>query len=364
MKAFTLTLGLAALAKSQSFDWASIDAVPTPSKVVVPIGAGSTTVPYDSNAAVFSAGAEVTASPLSQSVTTALAPGPKRRGRAAVIERDECSPQPLGSGPTPQPDTAEAFLADSSFFSTAENAQAPSGFKRSFKNLQGSNSAYAYMGYTSLDSYSADECASKCEAIHGCNAFNIFFERDPSLDPGVSCPDPPSTTVIKCVFWGGPVYDTNADNNGQWRRDFHVVIAGSNGYNTESFDAPDGYTSTTLGQVAINEPSGCSTYMGVKTFSSGPFDPALCAEACSAQSEYNRAHPDSGGNYQTCQFYNTYMLIQNGGSGVQICSLYSASWDQSYATNDGQWRGDDHYTVDFSVTGSNSTDPGSATCST
>lgn len=101
-------------------------------------------------------------------------------------------------------------------------------------------------------------------------------------DPGSSCPDPPSTTVIKCVFWGGPVYSTNANNKGQWRNDFEVVIAGSNGYNTAGpFQSPTGYTGAYLVQAAINAPNECNSYMGVKIFASGPFDPACRSSATS-----------------------------------------------------------------------------------
>lgn len=34
------------------------------------------------------------------------------------------------------------------------------------------------------------------------------------------------------------------------------------------------------------------------------------------------------------------------------------SWDSSYATNEGQWRGDDHYTIDYSYFYTNTTDAG------
>ncbi|KAK6088256.1 hypothetical protein SCUP234_00744 [Seiridium cupressi] len=365
MKSFFVTLGLAAIAQSQSFDFDVIDAAPVPTTTTAPIGAGESIVLYNSATAIASAAADVFTSPVSakRSVKNRLPDG-KRDG--------SCSVQPAGAGPVPDPDTADAFLADSDLSSAANNAQTPAGFVQTFQDLQGSNSAYAYMGYTALSSYSAQTCADKCKAIAGCNAFNIYFERDPSLDPGSNCPNPPSTTVIKCVFWGGPVYSTNANNRGQWRNDFEVVIAGSNGYNTAGpFTSPTGYTGTFLNEAAINAPTECNSYMGLKVFASGPFDPALCAAACTAQSDYNRAHPNSDGSFQTCQFYNTYMLIKNGGSGQQICSLvmltsppqYSSSWDTSYATNTGQYRGSDHYTIEFSVSGSNSTNPGTDSCS-
>lgn len=132
-------------------------------------------------------------------------------------------------------------------------------------------------------------------------------------DPGSNCPHPPGTTVIKCIFWGGPVTAENANGKGQWRNDFEVVIAGSNGYNSAG---PSGYTGTFLGDKAINAETDTITsgYMVVKTFTSGPFDPSLCATACDAQTSYSAAHSDSTGAYDTCVFYNTYIPLENGGN--------------------------------------------------
>jgi len=68
-----------------------------------------------------------------------------------------------------------------------------------------------YMGYTLLDSYNVSRCGAKCTLIPGCRAFNIYFERDPIVDPtSPACDDPGSTTNIKCVFWGGPVSSRTA----------------------------------------------------------------------------------------------------------------------------------------------------------
>ena len=86
------------------------------------------------------------------------------------------------------------------------------------------------MGLTTLKSYDVLTCASKCDQADGCQAFNIYIERDPSVDPNAQdCPNPPSTTNYKCTLWGAPVAASQADNKGQWRDSFQVVIAGSNG---------------------------------------------------------------------------------------------------------------------------------------
>lgn len=128
-----------------------------------------------------------------------------------------------------------------------------------------------------------------------------------------------------------------------------------------------GYSQPTyLGQAAINAPNDCNggyTYMGVKIWTDGPFDASKCAAACSGVSDYNRANPPSNGAApQTCQFFNTYVLLRNGTSVGQYCAMYNETWSASTATNVGQWRGYDHYTVDYSYAFSNTTDPGVPVC--
>ncbi|KAK1467989.1 hypothetical protein CCUS01_06947 [Colletotrichum cuscutae] len=143
---------------------------------------------------------------------------------------------------------------------------------------------------------------------------------------------------------------------------FEVVIAGSNGYVAQRADDQAGYSSAVyLGDNSINAPLDCAgydTFLGSKIFTDGPFDPKLCAAACTAQSEYNVAHPPANAPAQTCQFFNTFFVLKNGVPEGQYCSLYSKSWDNSYAVNNGQWRGSDHYTISYSFSYTNATDAG------
>lgn len=64
------------------------------------------------------------------------------------------------------------------------------------------------------------------------------------------------------MYWGGPVTQSNALNNGQYRNQFHVVIAGSNGYVNRSIDTPIGYTAPTyLRNSVVNAPAtDCAGY--------------------------------------------------------------------------------------------------------
>ena len=132
-------------------------------------------------------------------------------------------------------------------------------------------------------------------------------QRDPSVNPASpSCTNPKSVTMIKCSFWGGPVDSSTANNAGQYRSQFQVVIAGSNGYQNNSITTPPGYSQPRfLGNSAINAPLdsyGFNSYLGSAIFNSGPFDVALCASACSDKSKYALANPPNDGSpVATCK---------------------------------------------------------------
>jgi hypothetical protein len=176
-------------------------------------------------------------------------------------------------------------------------------------------------------------------------------ERDPSLNPGPACQNPDAVANIKCSFWGGPVYTDTATNTGQWREQFEVAIAGSNGYSSLATQTADGYAQVALNNKAINSPLDCNqqgSYMGYQLFVQGAFDAKLCATACKETNNWALEHPPADGKPQLCRYFNTYILLKNGVSQGQYCSMYSQEWDASFATNDGQYRDDDHYTIQYS----------------
>jgi hypothetical protein len=369
--------------------------VPTPTTVLatgVP-----TIVTYDTKALLASATA---ASSISVAITNAASSAP------SIVKRAVCSPQPSGYGPvtTNPKDDAASFAANSVYANAANAAAVPAGYVQTFKNLNASSNAYGYMGFSNLQQYNPQTCATKCKrymrfpilskfsetdvcptigsSMKGCMGVNIYFERDPKLTPDQnSCPNPPSLTQIKvniiildsldriltvskCVYWGGPVTVSNTNNYGRKWVGFSVVVAGSNGYVNQNIAAPSGYSDANyLGNAAINAPYdslGYNTYMGAKVFTSGPFNATLCAEACNAQNVYNLAHPPADGSpVQTCQFFTTYILSVNSKTALgQYCAMYSATWSNKYATNIGQWSGNDRYTIGSSYSFSNLTNPG------
>lgn len=84
----------------------------------------------------------------------------------------------------------------------------------------------------------------------------------------------------------------------------------------------------------------------MRLFNDGPFDPAVCAAACEAQTEFDKKHlVDSNGEYKPCNFFTSYILTKNGVPLGTYCALYTQSWDLSYATNTGYTSGSDEYKV-------------------
>lgn len=159
MRYSLLPVALAALAAAnpvpQDLDWDAIEAldpIPTPSIPIVDAAAQATIVAYTASLAVSAVSADIAASGLSSADKRSI----QKRGVAAT-----------------SPDTDTGFLADERYADAATSAPTPSGYVQAFSNLQASNNAYGYMGYTVLDTYDTNLCASKCNAIDGCSSFNL-----------------------------------------------------------------------------------------------------------------------------------------------------------------------------------------------
>ncbi|KAL8905525.1 MAG: hypothetical protein Q9207_002587 [Kuettlingeria erythrocarpa] len=299
------------------------------------------------------AGVDAAPDPVLVSAPMDVASDPVEKRDIGLVKRGgTCAPQPAGSGPVPTPDTPAAFTASAELQAFAQIAPTPDGYTAAFQNKDGSLSASNYMGLYTLKAFDTLGCASLCDQANGCQAFNMYIERDPTVAPNaLDCPNPASLTNYKCTLWGAPVVAEQARNKGQWRASFQVVITGSNGYNKASPPDPiTGFTGPTALGGAINAPldNGKNTYLGYKYFpfsQTQGYTPTTCADACNAQTGYNSRHPNADGSYATCSFFNAYVLSQNAIPQGLYCSLYSKTWAPSYATNRGQYRGTDRFTV-------------------
>ncbi|TGO43296.1 hypothetical protein BHYA_0002g01010 [Botrytis hyacinthi] len=193
----------------QDIDFAMVEAAPDPVTTGPPVGVTAQSVTYDASTAIVAA----TQAVASQSVAISDA------ANASKVKGTACQAQPAGAtgAPAYASDSPSTFLANPGFSDAASAASTPAGYTQSFQNLKASNNRLVLMGiWVSLlfENYDSELCASKCSAINRCMAFNLYFERGPIVEPGASCEDPPSITMIKCVFWGGPVSTENAINSG------------------------------------------------------------------------------------------------------------------------------------------------------
>lgn len=172
----------------------------------------------------------------------------------------------------PTPDTVDAFEAYEEWSDDAQKAKTPDGYAQTFKDFKASVSANSYLGLVTLHSYDPLGCSPWCDNTTLCTGFNLFVERDPSLNPSDNCTMPPSISNYKCTLWGSGVEAAAANNYGGYRGQFHVVIAGSDGYektNNTTPAAPEGC------KKPKNCPSGAvnneGSAIGTKFFP-GPFD--------------------------------------------------------------------------------------------
>ncbi|KAK2016214.1 hypothetical protein LZ32DRAFT_107879 [Colletotrichum eremochloae] len=257
-----------------------------------------------------------------------------------VNPEDPCAIQPNGNGPRVQPDTVEAFEAYPEFHKNAQTAVTPSGYASTFKDLNASVNANSYLGLYTLTSYDVAKCASYCDNTNLCTGINIYIERDPSINPDqCSCTNPSSITNYKCTLWGSGVDKAAATNFGQTRDNFQVVIAGSNGYektNNTTPVTPPGWTKPQgCGGVVHNHPSTC---MG-QSFFPGPFDVSVCAAYAASQNAKNAksvglASWASWFGYSPlkCNFFNAFMVKENGVAKGTYCSLFSQQYAPSAAS--------------------------------
>ncbi|KAK5153598.1 hypothetical protein LTS14_007292 [Recurvomyces mirabilis] len=294
-------------------------------------------------------------STLTSSSSTACPTTPEAGTYCGFINpEDPCAPQPDGYGPKASPDTVAAFQADSELHKMALNAVTPSTYERVFVDLNASTSANSYLAFKTLQSYDVAGCANYCDTTDLCTAFNIYIERDPSLNPtkngdssnstGEYCPNPSSITNYKCSIWGSSIDASSATNAGDYREDFQVVIVGSNGYdktNNTTPAAPPGYDApSNCTGGAIN--SGGSYWLG-SNFFPGPFNPSACGIYAKAQGDLNKQSAKAKGakSYTPVNMFNAYTIHKNGVAQGTYCTIFDTVLSPAYGKTGfrGGWSG-------------------------
>ncbi|KAI0129019.1 hypothetical protein BJ170DRAFT_357128 [Xylariales sp. AK1849] len=269
---------------------------------------------------------------------------------------DPCAPQPDGYGPATTPDTPEAFLANPLYHVSALTALPAKGYTQTFRDLNASVNANSYMGLYTLTSYDVQGCADHCDSTSLCTGFNIYIERDPGWNPdGCSCTNPRSITNYKCTIWGSGVQASAATNAGQSRDGFQVVMTGSNGYektNTTTPATPSGWKNPqNCSGLVHDHPSTC---IGEKMFK-GVYDPSVCATYATTQNAVNQKAgllsslmSFLGYNSNKCNFFNAFMLTENGKASGTYCKLFAQQYKPSAATSVPGWSGGSYWGVESS----------------
>lgn len=229
-----------------------------------------------------------------------------------------------------------------------------------FSDLNSQVIGNTYLGLETLRSYDVEKCSQYCDNKPLCTGFNIFIERDPSLNPSANCTQPASITNYKCTLWGSSVDKASATDSGQYRGQFQVVITGSDGFEKTNTTTPaycPGWQPPQQcpnhGSQGHNHPSTC---IGTSFFP-GPFNPLLCAAYAEAQNAINAKSSIwrqwiqfFTGNYNPlrCDFFNAYMLKKNGHALGTYCGLYAQQYGSGDATYTPGWQGSDYWSIESS----------------
>lgn len=223
-------------------------------------------------------------------------------------------------GPQVQPDTVAALEAYPEFHKQAQSANAPAGYAPTFTDLNASVSANTYLGLQTLKSYDVNLCAEYCNNKTLCTGFNIFIERDPSLNPSDNCTLPASIANYKCTLWGSGVDTASATNYGQTRpipsRHRRLRRLRKDQHHHPPSQLQPGWQPPTKcgdGSKGHNHPSTC---IGTGFFP-GPYNPSLCAAYAEAQNVVNKKSPfwynwiqfwTGMYNPYKCDFFNTVVI--------------------------------------------------------
>ncbi|KAF1832653.1 hypothetical protein BDW02DRAFT_471228, partial [Decorospora gaudefroyi] len=147
-----------------------------------------------------------------------------------------CASTGNSTAPDPESNTLTGFLQSQAYTALAADASTPPGYELALSNADCSISSTRYMMYVEMESYSPEACAEVCSQHSGCDSFNIYVQRDPSLVPGPECPNPSGIAVTRCALYSEPVQPDSCNNVGQEvgpadanGEAFKVAIRGSNG---------------------------------------------------------------------------------------------------------------------------------------
>ena len=250
-----------------------------------------------------SSSAAVTSSASTQSTTSTST----KTSTSSVNVNSACASQPVYYANQPSLSTTNDFLSYAGFYNTAISAIAPTNYTAIFIGYYAAVSQSGYLGYQFLATYDVNACAAFCNSVSSCAGFNIYHERDPSLNPvagasSSSCPNPPPITSVVCAIYSTAPSADKATNIGEWRASFAVAISGSNAYaktpntaitsassisTTYPFVQNFGIPATLNGAIVI-DPKFPEYYVD-SSFYYGVWNPKQCGTFCAATTAANKA---------------------------------------------------------------------------
>lgn len=269
-------------------------------------------------------------------------------------------------------DTPEAFRNFQGFWDVSHQAKIPRGYNLTIEGVDGSiDMGLGYLGVQYLKAYDTAQCAALCNDRPTCGSFNLYFERLPLQDPSVQggCPNPPSTTHIKCVLWRGDLTKDSASNTGERRADFEVVIAGSNGYNKQAgvlvvpnFYGPHDVDNHAAFDIPLEPTDGFDTHLSHDVYPLASarqawlhrsnatmvplrapqqfvpdFNVSLCADKCNQWTEGGLEPPEGANPYvddafPVCSMFVAYQLQSDEVPMALVCDTFSSVWSTHYQT--------------------------------
>ncbi|KAH6668722.1 hypothetical protein B0J14DRAFT_674191 [Halenospora varia] len=243
-----------------------------------------------------------------------------------INPEDPCAPQPddmflpVLRYAQVTPDTVAAFYAYAPFHQEAQAAKAPSGYASTFVDLTPSISANIYLSLTTLQTYDVSGCSTLCNNKDLFTGFNIFVERDPSLNSSDNCPQSQTTNARSGAPASTPLPLPTTNKTGKTNNTTPATCPGWQPPKKRGGD----------GSKAHNHPSTC---IGTH-FYPGPYNPLLCA------------------NFEQfvalCKFLNSYMVKKNGKPLGTYCGIYAQSYQPGGASYQPGWQGADWWDVESS----------------
>ncbi|EOA87383.1 hypothetical protein ACJQWK_10251 [Exserohilum turcicum] len=158
---------------------------------------------------------------------------------AAAVPRAQspCVSNGRSTAPEPAVNTLAGFNESANYSMLARNAVKPEGYELIMSDTKCALSSSKYMRYSRMSSYDSQTCAKMCDSHPGCDTFNIYVERYPSVVPDESCPNPSAIFFAICALYSEPITSAACDNPGQFigpqdasGNPFRTAIRASNAY--------------------------------------------------------------------------------------------------------------------------------------